>query len=105
MKNSERVTPVAAIVSAILSMACCLPIALPLALWAAGLGVVLETLRPWFLGLSLGLLGLGFFQLYRKRACGRRSAASLVLLGIATVVVLSFALFPQLVASLLAGSP
>jgi len=105
VKNSERITPVAAVISAILSMACCLPFALPLALGAAGLGVVLETLRPWFLGLSLLLLGLGFFQLARKRACGRRSTASLVLLGIATVVVLSFAFLPQLVASLLAGAP
>lgn len=103
MKNSERVTPVAAVVSAILSMACCLPFALPAALAVAGVSVLLDTLRPWLIGASLILLGVGFVQLYRQRACGRRSRGSVVLLGIATLIVLSFAFAPQVVASLLAG--
>ncbi len=103
MKNAERITPVAAIVSAVLSMACCLPFALPLAFGVAGLSVVLDTLRPWLLGGSLALLVLGFFQLSRKRACGRRSKGSLILLGVATLVVLSFALLPQVVATILSG--
>jgi ABC-type Fe3+ transport system permease subunit len=104
LKNSERVTPVAAVVSAVLSMACCLPFALPVALGVAGLSVMLDTLRPWLIAASLVLLGVGFVQLYRKRACGRRSRGSLVLLGIATVIVLSFAFLPQAVATLIAGS-
>lgn len=104
MKNTERLTPVAAAVSAILSMACCLPFALPVALGAAGLSVFFDTLRPWLIAASLVLLGIGFVQLHRKRVCGRRSKASVVVLGIATLIVLSFAFLPQVVATLLAGS-
>jgi predicted PurR-regulated permease PerM len=104
MKNSERITPVAAVVSAVLSMACCLPFALPVALGVAGLSIVLDTLRPWLIGASLAFLVVGFVQLFRKRACERRSKASLVILGVATLIVLSFAFLPQVVATLLAGS-
>lgn len=104
MKNPERITPVAAVVSAVLSMACCLPFALPVALGVAGLSVMLDTLRPWLIAGSLALLGLGFFQLSRKRACGRRSKGSLILFGVATLIVLSFTFLPQVIASWLAGS-
>ncbi len=104
MKNSERITPVAAVVSAALSIACCLPFALPVALGVAGLSVILDTLRPWLIAASLALLSVGFVQLYRKRACGQRSKGSLVILGIATLIVLGVAFLPQVIASLLAGS-
>lgn len=102
MKHAERITPVAAVVSALLSIACCLPFAFPAALGLAGLGVVFSAVRPWLAAASLALLGVGLVQLLRRRACGRRSPASLALFGIAALVVLGFLLFPQWIAGLIA---
>jgi hypothetical protein len=102
VKHPERITPVAAVVSALLSIACCLPFALPAALGVAGLGAVVSSVRPWMTVASLVLLAVGLVQLYRKRACGRKSKASLVLFGVSTLIVLAFLLFPQVVAAVLA---
>ena len=102
MKHSERITPLAAIGTAILSIACCLPFALPAALGLAGIGVLVSGLRPWLSVASLALVIVGIFQLRRQRACGRGSRGSLVLLAVATIVVLAFLFLPQLVASVLA---
>jgi hypothetical protein len=102
VKHSERITPLAAIGSAVLSIACCLPFAMPAALGLAGLGVVVSGMRPWLSVASLALLAVGIFQLRRQRACGRRSRASVVLLAVAAMVVLAFLFLPQLVASLIA---
>lgn len=85
-----------------LSLACCLPFALPAALGLAGLGAVLGGLRPWLMVASLVLLVVSLVQIYRRRACGRKSTLSLVMFGVATVIVLGFLLFPQFVASVLA---
>jgi hypothetical protein len=98
-------TPAAAVVSAALSLACCLPFALPAALGLAGLGAVLGSLRPWLMTASLVLLVAGLIQIYRRRACGSKSTVSLVVLGVATLIVLGSLLFPQLVASVGASSP
>jgi hypothetical protein len=95
--------PVAAIVSAVATIACCLPLGFLGALGAAGLGVFFGSLRPWLLGLSVVLLGFGFFQYFRGARCGvKRSTVTVVLLWVATLVVLLLALFPQPVASFLA---
>lgn len=51
---------------------------------------------------SLVLLAVGLFQLYRRRACGRKSKASLVLFGVSALIVLDLLLFPQVVATVLA---
>ena len=87
MKYAEKVTPLAAALSAIVSLFCCLPLAIPAALGAAGLGVMLSSLQPVLLALAAALLVLGFVQLYRRRACGRPGRASVALLAVATVVV------------------
>ena len=92
----------AAVGSALLSIVCCLPFALPAALGVAGLGAVVGSLRPWMTAASLVLLAIGLVQLYRKRACGRESRASLVLFGASVLIVLAFLLFPQVVATVLA---
>ncbi|MDQ6892732.1 MAG: hypothetical protein M3167_08645 [Acidobacteriota bacterium] len=102
MKHTERIPPLAAIGSAVLSIACCLPFALPAALGLAGLGAVVSDLRPWLSVASLALLAVGIFQLRRQRACGRTSRASVVLLAVATIVVVAFLFLPQVVASLIA---
>jgi hypothetical protein len=96
--------PLAAILSAISSLACCLPLAFLGALGAAGAGAMFAALRLWLLGLSAFLLAIGFVQLYRGgKSCRRRSLASVVIfwMGVAMFLVMLF--FPQQIAGLLAG--
>ncbi|SRR6266851_3639754 len=104
MKHSEKITPVAAAISALSTIACCLPSGMAAAAGAAGLGVVVEPLRPWLVGLSIVLLVLGFVQLYRSnRSCRRRSPASIAVFSISAIVVVGLLLFPQISAGLLAS--
>ena len=102
MKHSEKVTSLAAVLSAVLSVTCCLPLGIPVAIGLAGFGVLMSQLRPWFMALSVILLAVGPVQLYRRRACQRHNLFSLVIFCIAAGVVLALALFPQFVASILA---
>jgi hypothetical protein len=104
MKHSEKVTPVAALLSALSTMVCCLPLGFAAAAGAAGLGAVVERLRPWLAGLSVVLLVIGFAQLYRSnRGCQRRSPVSIALFVISAVIVLGVLAFPQITASLFAS--
>src|SRR5260370_26280316 len=104
MKHSEKITPVAAAVSALSTIAGWLPSGIAAAAGAAGFGVVVEPLRPWLVGLSIALLVLGFVQLYRSsRSCRRRSPASIAIFSISAIVVVAILLFPQISAGLIAG--
>lgn len=104
MKVAERATPVAAVIAALSTLACCLPFAFLGALGLAGASVRLQSLRPWLLASSAILLGIGFIQLYvRRNQCQRRSPLSIALFWVSAVVVLLVVLFPQLIASLIAG--
>ena len=104
MKHSEKIAPLAAVIGALSTLACCLPMGIAAAAGAAGLGVVLEPLRPWLLGSSVTLLGIGFVQLYRSEAaCQRRNPVSTVVLLCSAMIVLVVVLFPQAVASFLAN--
>jgi len=61
------------------------------------------TLRPWLLGLSVALIGLGFWQQHRAKQCsvhGRR--IGMVLLWVSVAVVLGMILFPQEIAAFIA---
>jgi hypothetical protein len=103
MKHSEKIAPLAAVIGALSTLVCCLPLSIAAAAGAASLGVALEPLRPWLLGSSIALLGIGFVQLYRaKAACQRRSPVSTVVLLFSATMVLAVVLFPQVVASFLA---
>jgi hypothetical protein len=103
MKHSEKIAPMAAVISALSAIACCLPLGIAVAAGAAGLGVLVEPLRPWLIGSSIGLLGVGFVQLYRSRAsCQRRSRASVAVFWFSAIVVLTAVVFPQALASVLA---
>ena len=104
MNHSERVTPVAAAVSAMATLACCLPVGLATAAATASLGVLTETLRPWLLALSVVLLGVGMYQVYGARnRCVTRGPTSIVLLWLSAVIVMTVIFFPQLLAGVLAG--
>jgi hypothetical protein len=106
MRVTERLASAGAALSALATLACCLPLGIAGAVGALGLSVALETLRPWLIGLSVILLGLSFWQLYRgRKTCRRRSPLSLILFGLSAAIVLAVILFPQKLAELLAALP
>jgi hypothetical protein len=93
----------AAIISSIATIGCCLPFGFAAALGAGAASAFVTTLRPWFLGLSIVLLGFGFWQQHRAKACAVRGRLlSNVLLWAAVVVVLGMILFPQEIAAFIA---
>ena len=102
MKHSEKVAPVAAALSAVLSVTCCLPLGIPAAIGLAGFGMLMGYLRPWLMALSLVLLAVGLVQLYHRRTCQRHSLVSVVIFCIAVAIVLALVMFPQFVASIIA---
>ncbi|MGA9389157.1 MAG: hypothetical protein WBV69_01800 [Candidatus Sulfotelmatobacter sp.] len=101
---AERATPVAAVIAVLSTLACCLPLTFLGALGLAGASARLQSLRPWLLVGAAILLGIGFIQLYvRRNQCQKRRPLSIVLFWSAALIVLLVILFPQVVASLLAG--
>ena len=104
MKHGEKLAPVAAVVSAISCMACCLPLGIAAAAGTAGLGLVLEPVRRYLMAVSGALILFGVCQLYRRGpSCQRRSRASMVVFWTCAAVVGLMMIAPQIVASLLAG--
>lgn len=102
MRVAERATPLAAVIAVLSTLACCLPFTFLGAL--AGASARLQSMRPWLLGGAAILLGIGFIQLYvRRNQCQKRSPLSIVLFWGAALIVLLVILFPQVIASLLAG--
>jgi hypothetical protein len=94
---------VAAILSSVATMSCCLPLGFAAALGAGTASAFFTTLRPWLLGLSVVLLGLGFWQQHRAKQCAiRGKLLGGVLLWAAVIVVLAMILFPQQIAGFIA---
>ena len=93
----------AAILSSVATISCCLPLGFAAALGAGAASAFFTTLRPWLLGLSVVLLGLGFWQQHRAKLCSIRGRLiGNVLLWTALVVVLGMILFPQEIAAFIA---
>lgn len=93
----------AAILSSIATLSCCLPIGFAAALGAGAASAFFTTLRPWLLAISVVLIGFGFWQQRRATQCsvkGRKVGQ--VLLWSAAVVVVAMILFPQQIAGFLA---
>src|SRR6516165_3057805 len=103
MKVSEKGAPAAAIVAALSTLACCLPLGFLGAVGLAGLSLWARQYSRWLLFASIAFLCIGSVQLYFRKSCAKRNTASLVLFWTAVVVVILVALFPQLIATLLAG--
>jgi len=104
MRVTEKLTPLAAAVSALATLACCLPLGIAGAVGALGLSIALERLRPWLIGLAVVLLGVSAFQIYwGQRSCKKRSRLSLILFALSAAVVLTVMIFPQKLAELLAA--
>jgi hypothetical protein len=95
---------VGAILGSLATVSCCLPLGFAAALGAGAASAFFVTLRPWLLGFSVLLIGLGFWQQHRAKQCAVRGRLlGKVLLWTAVVVVLGMILFPQQIAGLLAG--
>jgi glycerol-3-phosphate acyltransferase PlsY len=102
VKHTERIAPAAAVLSALSTVLCCLPLGFAGAAVAATAGGFVASLRPWLMGAAVIFLAIGFVQLSRARACNRRSRTSVVLLLACSAIVVVTLLFPQLLASVLA---
>ena len=105
MKQGSGISAsVGAILSSLATMSCCLPLGFAAALGAGAASAFFTTLRPWLLGLSVVLIGIGFWQQHRAKQCAVRGRlAGKVLLWAAVVVVAGMILFPQQIAGLIAG--
>lgn len=102
-RGSSIAASLGAIASSLATIGCCLPLALAAALGAAGAGAFLQTFRPWLLGLSIALLGVGFWQQHRAKQCAvKRAYLTTVLLWVAVAVVVGMILFPQEIAAFIA---
>ena len=102
MKHVEKITPVAAMLSAVATLACCLPVTFVAAAATASVGAFAAQYRSWLIGLSVVLLAVGFWQVRTARACGRRSTVSLLIFVGSLAVVVLVLLFPQALAGLMA---
>jgi hypothetical protein len=103
MKPSTKVMPVAAALSALSTLACCLPLSLSAAAGLASLSIALEPYRGWLIGVSIMLLLVGVLQLYRfRRTCRKNSLSGIVVVVLAGIIVVTVSLFPQAIAVVLA---
>lgn len=104
MKQGSGISAsLAAMVSTIATIGCCLPLGFAAALGTAGASAFLQRFRPWLLGLSIVFLGVGFWQQHRAKQCAlKRSYLGAFLLWVAVVVVVGMILFPQEIAGFIA---
>src|SRR5690348_17449101 len=105
MKQGSGISAgLAAIFSSLATIACCLPLGFAAALGAGAASAFFATLRPWLLGLSVVLIGVGFWQQHRAKTCSvRGKRVGEVLLWTAVIVVAAMILFPQQIAGFIAG--
>jgi hypothetical protein len=102
MKHAEKITPIAAAASALATLLCCLPLGFAAAAATVSMAMAVAKLRPWLLGASVLLVVVGFVQVYRRKACDRRSRTSVAILWACAAIVLLVTLFPQLFATAIA---
>ena len=103
MKHVEKVTPIAAALSSLATLVCCLPMGFAAAAATASLSIVVATYQRWFLGASVILLVVGMVQLQRvQRTCATRPYGSIIVFGVSAVIVQLVVLFPQVVAGIVA---
>jgi hypothetical protein len=83
MKHGEKITPVAAALAAITTVACCLPMGFTAAILSATLAAAIAAYQSWFLGASIVLLVIGAWQyVHSRRSCSKpRTAATVILAG------------------------
>ena len=104
MPIREQAAPLAAAVTALSTLLCCVPIGFAAAVATTSVGLFVTAHQGWFLAASAGLVVLGFVQLRRGRAtCSTaRRRVSTALLAVSAALVIGVTLFPQVIANLLA---
>lgn len=104
MKTGSGISAsVGAIASSLATLFCCLPLAFAAAIGTAGASALRQKYRIWFLGLSVLLLGFGFWQQRRAKLCAVKGRlVGQILLWTAVVVVMGMVLFPQQIAGFIA---
>ena len=103
MKNPEQVTPVAAAVTALSTLLCCVPTSFAAAIATTSAGVFVADHQGWFLAASVVLLGIGLIQLRRATVCSTgRKRWSAFLLAVSAGIVVAVIFFPQVLAGLMA---
>lgn len=99
IRTVRNAAPAAAIVTALASLACCLPWGIGALLGSVGLGLAFERHRPWLIALSLVFLGFGAYSLFHtRRSCSRLPKTFTIFLSVAMILVFSIALFPEWIA-------
>ncbi len=95
----------AALGSVVLASTCCLPMfPFIFAAGAAGSSAFFAKARPFLLAASLLSIGFAFYQRWRAKQCQcKPSLLSTIVLWSSVVVVLTFFLFPQVIANLVAN--
>lgn len=102
MRVGERATPILGALSAVATLACCLPVGGAALLGLGGLLGGAAQYQAWLFPASGLLLAVGGLLIWRsRRICHRTSQVSLVILGLSIVIVLTVLLFPQMVAGVL----
>jgi hypothetical protein len=103
MKHVEKAAPIAAALTSLTTLVCCIPLGFATGAAMASLGMVVATYQRWFLGVSVVLLVVGIVQLQRmQRTCATRPYASIVVLILSAFIVSLVVLFPQVVAEIVA---
>ena len=108
MGTTDRRTMLAgigALSAALAASSCCIPL-LPFVAAAgfAGSAAFLLSLQPYLLAASVALIVYGFYQMGQAKRCDRSpSLAGVAMLWTSTAFVAVTLLFPQLLASLVAG--
>ena len=103
MNHSEKIAPVAAATTALATLLCCLPLGIAAAAASASLAAVVAAYRGWLLLASAALLVVGIVQLKRvQRQCSTHKRGSLAVLAISATIVVLVALFPQVIAAVIA---
>ena len=103
MKNSEQVTPVAAAVTALSTLLCCVPTSFAAAIAATSAGMFVAEHQGWFLGASVVLIAIGIVQLRRASVCSTRTRRwSAIVLAVSAVIVIAVIFFPQVLAGVMA---
>ena len=92
-----------AIMAAVATITCCLPLGFAGAVGVGLASAFFNTLRPWLLGVSVALIGFGFWQQHRAKQCSVRGRPiGNLLLWTAVIVVVGMILFPQQIAGVIA---
>ena len=99
------VPSIAALGSVVLASSCCLPMfPFIFAAGAAGSSAFFVKARPFLLGASLLSIAFAFYQRRRAKQCQcKPGVLSTIVLWSSLIVVLTFFLFPQVIANLVAN--